>query len=212
MLHDNDFLRHISAYLKICLQIQIISFVLCSCPYILHHFLLSHCKLVFHNNFNMLCNHPTSVMIVRNYFVLWDHICMWLWSGLNMCSLSSRSTISSGPSQRSRYTERSGTTWLFPSPRQSATSRTTSPSTPGSSRCQSSLFTYSVSSRLDYPLSCVQCAACTRWRWCYCLQCWVSMPVSGGLCCWWKCLVYLKSGFVEWLVIKLYVRPVLKQN
>lgn len=56
-----------------------------------------------------------------------------------------RSIISSGPSQHSRYMARSGKTWLFPFPKRRATSPITSRSTQGSSRCQSSLFTYSVS-------------------------------------------------------------------
>lgn len=90
-----------------------------------------------------------------------------VWCVVNTCSLSCRSTISSGPSRRSRCTERSGTTWSSPSPRRSATSHTTSPSTPGSSRCQSSLFTYSVSSHW-LGLSSQLCAACltSPLRWC----------------------------------------------
>lgn len=49
-----------------------------------------------------------------------------------------RNTISSGPSRRSRYMARSGTTWSSRSPRQRATSPTTNPSTLGTTRCQSS--------------------------------------------------------------------------
>lgn len=93
--------------------------------------------------------------------------------------LPSRSTISSGPSPRSRYTARSGTTWLSPSPRQSATSRTMSPSTPGSSRCQSSLFTYSVSSRpLATRLSSELCQWSVSTWWCCC--CLDATAVSDG--------------------------------
>lgn len=83
-------------------------------------------------------------VLLSSVHALW--VCVCIRCVLNTCPLSCRSTISSGPSRRSKCTERSGTTWLSPSQRRSATSRTTSPSTPESSRCQSSLFTYSVSS------------------------------------------------------------------
>lgn len=101
--------------------------------------------------------------------------------------LSSRSTISSGPSPRSRYTARSGTTWLSPSPRQSATSRTMSPSTPGSSRCQSSLFTYSVSSR---PL----CNRIILWAVSVVCEHVVMLLLSGcDGCVWW-----VQRGLCRW--------------
>lgn len=70
---------------------------------------------------------------------------------------SYRSTISSGPFQHSRFTERSGTTWSSLSPRQSATLRTMRASTPGTLRCQSSSFTYSVSSSLVTALCLCAC-------------------------------------------------------
>lgn len=80
--------------------------------------------------------------------VKWCDCLTWCSQILKKPFLSFRSTISSGPSQHSRYMARSGKTWLFLSPRGRATSPTTSRSTLGTSRCQSSLFTYSVSSQL----------------------------------------------------------------
>lgn len=81
------------------------------------------------------------VMVVCNHTVLtcnMKHIhpqCFQT-SYLRLCLC--RNTISSGPSRRSRYMARSGTTWSSRSPRQRATSPTTNPSTLGTTRCQSS--------------------------------------------------------------------------
>lgn len=81
------------------------------------------------------------VMVVCNHTVLtcnMKHIhpqCFQT-SYLRLCLC--RNTISSGPSRRSRYMARSGTTWSSRSLRQRATSPTTNPSTLGTTRCQSS--------------------------------------------------------------------------